>query len=106
MRRIAAHRARDRFTALLREVERGHAFAIERDGAVVAHLVPAHTPAFRALPPHAGAVSASEPRDATPNHETRRDLGCDRDHVTVPDDVDGPLTDQTLDAFEADDPPA
>jgi antitoxin (DNA-binding transcriptional repressor) of toxin-antitoxin stability system len=104
MRRITVHRARERFTALLREVERGQAFAIERNGTVVAHLVPARTPPFRALPPHTGALPTSELAPPDPGSTTDRVMGFDEGTVAVSPDFDAPLPAEVLDAFEVGEP--
>lgn len=71
---VGVHHAKTHLSRLLQEVTAGEEIVIARRGAVVARLV-------------APAPSA-------------RELGFDRDRLRVPDDLDAPLPDAALDAFE------
>jgi prevent-host-death family protein len=72
---VGVHEAKTHLSRLLEEVAAGGEVVITRRGEAVASLVPVH------------------PR-------TSRRLGMDRGRFVVPDDFDGPLPDETLDAFE------
>jgi len=72
---VGVHEAKTHLSRLLEDVAAGEEVVITRRGEAVASLIPARRPS------------------------TRR-LGIDRGRFVVPDDFDGPLPDDLLDAFE------
>jgi prevent-host-death family protein len=72
---VGVHEAKTHLSRLLEDVAAGEEVVITRRGEAIASLVPARQ------------LSA-------------RRLGIDRGRFVVPDDFDGPLPDELLDAFE------
>ena len=72
---VGVHEAKTNLSELLRRVAAGEEVIITRGGTPVARLVPPL------------------------GHRRRRQLGFDRDVVTVPDDFDDPLPDDVLADF-------
>jgi prevent-host-death family protein len=76
MTKVSVYEAKTHFSELLRRVAAGEEVTIMNRGVPVARLVP--------------LVSK----------ETKRKLGFFRGQMTIPDDFDGPLSANILDAFE------
>ncbi len=75
MAEVGVHEAKTHLSRLLRRVSGGEEVVITRSGQPIAKLVPVVEP-------------------------ERRRLGLDRGRFTVPDDFDGPLPNEVLEAFE------
>lgn len=75
MSEVGVHEAKTHLSRLLRRVAAGEEIVITSGGRPAARLVP---------------VEGSR----------RREFGFDRDVLTIPDDFDAPLADETLDDFE------
>jgi prevent-host-death family protein len=73
---VNVHEAKTQLSRLLQRVAAGEEITISRAGKPIARLVPVRAPAVRVL-------------------------GIDRGLYRVPDDFDGPLPDEVLDAFES-----
>lgn len=74
---VGVHEAKTQLSQLLRRVAAGEEITITRRGQVVARLVPPE------------------------GWRRERRLGFDRGRFVVPDDLDDPLPDELLDAFES-----